>query len=208
MTQTTGDVWQGIITLFVLLLLFGYLGWKRGFVREFIVFLAILVGQLIRATDLGPRLVLKINQFWALFKIAAKAGFSPPKMLEMAGEISRIHPLIPPDRQDAFLFLLFIAIILLGYVLSSLVTARPSPLGWVMGMVNGYLIGALLLPILPRQLPSHLPGQAVSPEQQRQASEAMRRGVQQVGEILGVQPVYVVLLLIALLLLWAAWELK
>ncbi len=208
MTQGYTDVWQGVITLFVLLLLFGYLGWKRGFVREVIVLVAILLGQLVRATDLGVRLVIKINQFWALFKIAAKAKFSPPKMLELAGEWSRIHPLIPPDRVDVFLFFFFISTILLGYAVSNLVSSRPSVVGGIVGMINGYLIGALLLPILPRQLPARLPGRALSPEQQRQAGEVMRRGVQEVGEILGIQPIYVVLLFIAFLLLWAAWELR
>ncbi|NPA89972.1 MAG: hypothetical protein GXO55_00740 [Chloroflexi bacterium] len=206
--QNSGDVWQGIVTLFALLLLFGYLGWRRGFAREFIVFVAILIGQIIRATDLGPQLVVKINQFWALFKIAAKAGFSPPKMLELAGEIATIEPLIPPDRQEAFLFLLFLFVIFLGYFVGQFISSRPSPVGMIMGMINGYLIGALLLPVLPRELPAHLPGQTASVAQRQQAQEVMRRGLQQVGEILGVQPVYALLLLIALLLLWAAWELR
>ncbi len=206
--QATGDTWQGVVTLFVLLLVFGYVGWKRGFGRELVVFFAIMFGQLLRATDVGTKLVERLNQFWALFKLAASAGFSPPKMMEKAGELSKMKPLIPSDRQQAFLFLLFIGVIFLGYFVGRFISSRPSPVAMVMGMINGYLIGSLILPLLPRQLPARVPGQRVSAAQQRQAGEFMHQGIEQLSQILGIQPAYVVLMLVGGLILWAAWKLR
>ncbi len=207
--QATGESWQGVVTLFVLLLVFGYMGWRRGLVRELIVFFAILFGQLIRSSDVGPGLVNAINRTWALFKLGISSGFSPQKMMARADQLKQMKPFIPPERQEAFLFLLFIGIIFLGYYLGRYVSSsRPSPISMLMGMVNGYLIGSLVLPLLPRQLPTALPGQELSEPQRKQAQEFLHRGIQQLSQVLGIEPAYLVLLIVGLLIIWAALELR
>ena len=207
--QATGESWQGVVTLFVLLLVFGYMGWRRGLVRELIVFFAILFGQLIRSSDVGPGLVNAINRTWALFKLGISSGFSPQKMMARADQLKQMKPFIPPERQEAFLFLLFIGIIFLGYYLGRYVSSsRPSPIYMLMGMVNGYLIGSLVLPLLPRQLPTALPGQELSEPQRKQAQEFLHRGIQQLSQVLGIEPAYLVLLIVGLLIIWAALELR
>lgn len=207
--QATGESWQGVVTLLVLLLVFGYIGWRRGLVRELIVFFAILFGQLIRSSDMGPGLVDTINRTWALFKLGISSGFSPDKMMQRANQLTQMKPLIPPERQEAFLFLMFIGIIFLGYYMGRYVSSsHPSPISMLMGMINGYLIGSLVLPLLPRQLPTALPGQKLSEAQRKQAQEFMHQGIQQLSQVLGIEPAYLVLLIVGLLILWAAWELR
>lgn len=199
--------WQSVLALFVLLAFFGYLGWQRGAAREVIVTGAIIVAHLVRTEQVGQVLIGIINSLWLLVSVTVKARFSLEQMVALArsGEVS---PLIPAERQEAALFLLFFLVLFLGYKLSMSMSAHPSPLGFLLGMVNGYLIGATVLPLLPRTLPLALPGEGLSAQQREEAISVMREGLRQLGEVLGVEPVYLIMALIALFLVWAALELR
>ncbi len=199
--------WQSVLTLIVLLTFFGYLGWQRGVAREVIVTVSIFLAYLVRTDRLGEVIIGLINSLWFVVAVAFKARFSLEQMMVLARS-GEIRPLIPEERYAAVLFILFFMVLFLGYKVSTTVPARPSPLGFLIGMVNGYLIGAIVLPLLPRSLPVLLPGGRLSEEQREEAVKVMQEGVRQLGEVLGVEPVYLIMGLIALFLVWAALELR
>jgi len=203
-------VWQGFVTLLVLLVVFGYLGWRRGAAREFIVLVSILLAQLVRTTPLGSIVLRLLNNAWFSVQFVLHGGLTrpPSEMPKVFQEISQMPALIPAGRRESVLFMLFVITILLGYVVSGYVPRRPSPFAAILGMLNGYLIGALVLPLLPRALPASLPGNQLEPVQREAASRFMHEGLRQLEEALGISTPYLVLIFVGLLILWAALELR
>lgn len=199
-----------MVTLLVILIVFGYMGWRRGTTREVIVLASILVAQLVRTTRAGDVVFGLINNVWSMFRLVLHLVFTRPQppLPQAFAELEQMEPLISPARREPVLFLMFVGVILMGYWISDSVPKRPSPFAALLGMLNGYLIGSLILPLLPRALPAALPGQRVTEEQRREAGRIAVQGVKQLGDALGISPVYLVMLVVALLILWAVRELR
>ncbi len=204
---TEVDAWKSTFTLLLLLAVFGYLGWRRGLAREVAVLGAIFLAQLVRSSSLGPKVINYINNIYLMVSIAIRARFSLTRIMEIVSQ-ENLTPLIPPERTEAALFILFFLILFLGYAVGRFLPVQPSPMAIVVGMLNGYLIGSTVLPLLPRTLPATLPGQQIPEPQREEAARVMSEGMRQLSDLLGIQPVHVLLLVVAVFLIWAVLELR
>ena len=212
MTQQAeaAPTWQGVITLALFLAGFGYLGWRRGSRREFVALLGIILGHRVWTTELGERFVLWVNQWYIMMKIGIEARFDPIKMAELSANIGQIKPLITPERQDAFLFFTFLALVMLGYALgqTSFAEAPHSLVGALMGMVNGYLLVLWLFPTLFAVLPSAPPGRSAAARVAGGAStrDVLAQGIRELAAVFGLEAGQLLLLVVGGLVLWVAWR--
>lgn len=204
-TSTQPETWKSVLTLFVLLALFGYLGWKRGPAREIAFLVTIFIASLVQSNQYGPRIVEFINNIALLVQIAVRGRFSLQRMIQVV-QSGNISPFIPPERVEAAQFILFFLVLFFGYWISTRLPARPSPVGLFLGLVNGYLIGALVLPWLPSGLPAMLPGgQRASGSD---AAQVLEQGMQQLQQVLGLGAVNLIVIVMVFFVLWAAFKLR
>lgn len=204
-TPGAAAMWKSVLTLLVLLAIFGYLGWRRGAAREAVFLATILIASLVQSNTYGSRIIDFINDLSVLVQIAVRGGFSLSRMMELAAR-ERFSPLIPNDQREAAQFVLFFAVLFLGYWISTRLPARPSAMGFVLGLVNGYLIGALVLPLLPPGLPAALPGGSAGGGSD--AVRVLEQGSRQLESVLGLGLSNLVLLLVAFFVIWAALKLR
>lgn len=204
-TPSATDMWKSVFTLLVLLALFGYLGWRRGAAQEAAFTATILIASLVQSNTYGARIIDFINNISLLVQIAVRGRFSLSRMMELVQK-EQFSPLIPEAQREAAQFVLFFAVLFLGYWISTRLPARPSAMGLVMGLVNGYLIGALVLPLLPPGLPAVFPGGSASGSPN--AVRVLEEGTRQLEGVLGLGLPNLALLLMAFFVIWAALKLR
>ena len=211
--------WQGVITLALFLAGFAYLGWRRGYRRELVALMGIVLGHRVWTTSLGHRLVIWINQLYVMAKIGIDARFDVRKMMELAAHMGQIKPLVPLEREGDFLFFAFLLLVLLGYgmghakccvgnLLRRFLETPRSLVGALLGMVNGYLLVLWLFPTLFAVLPG---AAARQPSAARMAGGATSRdvlakGVHDLAAIFGLEANQLLLLVVGALVLWVAWR--
>lgn len=141
---------QVLIAFLLYLGLFGWVGWRRGTVREGAVLFTSLLSWFllqerseifIRFANIGNRIV----------NVATSGGLtdSGGDPLAALGSGDTIE-VITPQNSPGFLFLIWAILILLVYTATNIAAPRgkPSGLAILLGILNGLLYSAIVLPRL------------------------------------------------------------
>ncbi len=136
---------------FAVIVLFAFIGYRRGLLRELVAAPAILV-----APFAGPWLgmVLKpwVNRFYKLFLFARFGGLFTDDFGPVMEKVQEVPPLISTEADEVTLgIVLFLLIILCGYIIGEWRVKGPADglarvLGAVMGAINGYVLAQVVLP--------------------------------------------------------------
>ena len=152
-----GDQLQTAIAFLLYMFVFGWIGWRRGAMRELIVFITALLTLIIVRTQ-GDILISMANLAWRLFIAIAGGALSSG---DDGGGISlsdTSNLIIPCPSADAavtcnsigFLFLFWVSIVILAYLFTSLFIKSSESNGWaiLIGIMNGFLYASVFLPRL------------------------------------------------------------
>ena len=131
--------------------LFGFVGYRRGLLRELVAAPAILI-----APWAGPRLgvLLKpwVNRFHKLFVFARYGGLTSDDLTAVIEKVRSARPLVSTPQDEVVLGLvLFMVVIAGGYILGQWRVKGPADrlthwLGAIMGAINGYVLAQVVLP--------------------------------------------------------------
>lgn len=139
-----------LITLGLYILFFAWIGYQRGSKREAVVTLA-AVGSWIVLQQFGDVLIRIVNlgSKFVAFVRAGGLGSDPDSAF---GALGSAAPWVTTEQRDEFLFIVWVLILILAYVISN---QKPFAKGsksdaWavLLGIVNGLLYAAILLPRL------------------------------------------------------------
>lgn len=139
--------------------LFGILGYLYGLTAAIITLIFILLGLGVFA-GLGTTLINIINRTWQLIASGGlQTFFSGGDLSQVKEQMATVPPLISNDAAAAFLVLIMIILIVLAILLGMHPRFRrpPSLLALLIGLLNGYLIGAFLLRTMVPALSAFLP---------------------------------------------------
>lgn len=149
-----------LITLGLYILFFAWIGYQRGSKREAVVALA-AVGSWIVLQQFGDVLIRIVNlgsKFMAFVR-AGGLGANPDGAF---GALGDAPPWVTTDQRDEFLFIVWVLILILAYVISN---QKPFAKGsksdaWavLLGIFNGLLYAAILLPRLATLVPTTTDG--------------------------------------------------
>ncbi|MGQ9681111.1 MAG: hypothetical protein ACUVX9_01090 [Anaerolineae bacterium] len=140
-----------ITIIAAVVLLFGFVGYQRGFLRELVAAPAILIAPVL-GPWLGAALKPWANRFYKLFMFARFGGLVTDDLAAVMDRVKQVPPLIntPEDvvRLGSLLFLLIIAA---GYLIGEWRVKGPADrvarlLGAAMGAINGYVLVQVLVP--------------------------------------------------------------
>lgn len=152
-----GDQLQTAIAFLLYMFVFGWIGWRRGALRELIVFITALLTLIIVRTQ-GDILIRMANLAWRLFGAITSGALNNG---DDGGGISlgdTSNLIIPCPSTDpavtcnsiGFLFLFWVTIVILAYVFSSILVKKSDSNGWaiLIGIMNGFLYASVFLPRL------------------------------------------------------------
>lgn len=204
---------QILIALLLYLAFFGWVGWRRGTFQELAVFAVagptwfLLQSQgsiFVRIANLG-------GKFMAFLRSGGLGG-DPADAFQALGDAPDV---ITAETQPFFFFMLWVLLVVLVYVVTNVFLKMQYRDGWaiLLGMANGLLLGAILL---PRLLAPLLPGIDTNAFlQQNQVTDVLVRirgvlsdGLESLWALMEPQSSVVLLLLITMLLLLAATSLR
>ncbi len=145
-------VMERVQTAFVFLFLgivAAFVGYRRGGLREIVtMFALIFLGLTAFSTQfkLGYALINAINEIW---RIVQQVILRNPSTA----------PLIPPERQELALFVIYLVGVFFTYYFTSTssrlkVKSPPSITGALFGLINAYILGMTLFPFIPNGLPA------------------------------------------------------
>ncbi len=148
-----------VILFFLIVLgIFAYHGFKRGFWAELVWALFILGGVLIYQPEiLGDVTIRIINSIAFIFAIAFSGGiqlilsgdFSAEKLAEVMSAARDKGPFIPETNKELTLFLILLLMIFVGFLISNHIRPRKMPfLGLFVGVFNALLLGYVFGPII------------------------------------------------------------
>ena len=130
---------------------FGFVGYQRGLLRELVAAPAILIAPLV-----GPWLgvVLKpwVNRFHKLFLFARHGGLTSDDLTAVMEKVRTARPLVStPEDEVALGLVLFMVVIVCGYIIGQWRVKGPADrltqwLGVIMGAINGYVLVQVVLP--------------------------------------------------------------
>lgn len=142
MTQDT----QVLFAILLYLAFFAWIGWRRGFKSEIVVFVVALIGWVLlqERGNIFVRITNLAVKFLGLLGSSLASGTVDEASLQGGTDF------VAPGAEETFLFLLWIGVLFLTY----LITSRPNfakgskKSAWaaVIGALNGMLFLAVLLP--------------------------------------------------------------
>ncbi len=141
--------------LIIILALTAYLGYRRGAVAEIVGLVGLAISHALASGGLFET-ILTVNRqfikmFLLIFQMFRFAGDSGEVTTQRAVEFK---PLLNESNQDIVQVLVVLAVALYFYWrMAGQMKKKPSAWGALLGSVNGYLISALLLPMLPTEVP-------------------------------------------------------
>lgn len=193
---------ETLITLIGFLVLFGWIGHRRG-TRAELITLGVILGSRMAAELWGDRVVALVNRLHRFAVFVARGGVTAESPGEVWTRVSQAPPLISAERSSTFLLALLVLLVVTTYLLSyiKLFRGKSSWRSVLLGMVNGYLLNAFFLPILPKGLPGPLAAlsTAAPPERGVQigvASEPLRAFLSQYRSVLWLGVIGLILYLI------------
>lgn len=137
----------------VIMAMFGFIGFRRGILRELAASPAILLAPVL-SPWLGRALVPWVNRFYKLALFARYGGLTSDDLQAIMEQVKKVGPLIKTEADVALLgTICFLVIIALGYILGQLVVKGPGDTlakwtGAVIGGINGLLLVLVVVPKL------------------------------------------------------------
>lgn len=148
-----------LITLGLYILFFAWIGYQRGSKREAVVTIA-AVGSWIILQQFGGILVRIVN-LGSKFVAFVRAGGLGANPDEAFGALGDAPQWVTPDQQDEFLFIVWVLILILAYVVSNQKAfakgSKSDAWAVLLGIFNGLLYAAILLPRLATLVPTVSP---------------------------------------------------
>lgn len=167
-----------IILLAAVMALFGVLGYLRGR-KSMLVTTAVIWFGLIVVSRLGEVIAATVNglnyavRFVLAGGLAALGGDGDRggALDRVFQSLEQVQPLIEPDGTGPGMIIIFLGLVLLGFLLGMLKALRSKPGLWslLLGLVNGYVLTAYILrAVLPQggfelPLPAGLFGPSITP---------------------------------------------
>lgn len=141
-----------VLVVFILFLgLFGWVGMRRGGVSE-LSFLLVTLASWVLLQERGTfvvRIANLIGKFLALLQSGQLGGEDPTAAIQVVQETPDV---VTDATRDGFLFLVWAIIVIVAFIVTSdprLIKKGQSKLiGFLLGVVNGIVLIALLLPRL------------------------------------------------------------
>ena len=138
----------GIISFFIYLFFFGWLGLRRGVTREIIVFATALVGWLV--TSERGYIVVNVANIGAASLEFAKAGGFNGSTEEAFTALTNAPLLVTDETQSSFLYLVWVGGVLLMYLLTNMMIpdkrSKSNVWSMLIGMLNGLFFALIFLP--------------------------------------------------------------
>lgn len=158
MTPTMNDLQRALVLLLVLGV-FAYIGYRRGFWGELLKFVMLIVGYAVSRTDLlGGWVIRTINVAYFLIQFVrggglgalfAEGGPSAERLLSAFEAVGARGPLIRAGQGQALLFVLMLVFLIIAFVVAGRIKRKASKLsGLLMGAVNGLMIAYIFRPYL------------------------------------------------------------
>lgn len=142
---------QVLIAFILLLGLFGWVGTRRGSISE-LIFLGVTLVSWVLLQERGAFVVRITNlagKFLALLQ-SGKLGSEDPA--EAILVVQAAPDVVTDATRDGFLFLVWALIVIITFIVTSdpriTKKGKSKPLGFLLGVVNGIVLIALLLPRL------------------------------------------------------------
>ncbi len=138
----------GLMSFFIYLFFFGWLGLRRGVTREVIVFLTALIGWVI--TSQRGYIVVNVANISAASLEFAKAGGFSGSSEEAFAALTNAPLLVTVETQSSFLYLVWVGGVIFMYFFTHMVIpdSRSKSNGWslLIGMMNGLFFALIFLP--------------------------------------------------------------
>ncbi|MSP12955.1 MAG: hypothetical protein EXR62_08355 [Chloroflexi bacterium] len=143
-TYTIGDP----TLLLVLALIFGFIGFKRGWPKELLVTGFLLLGLILVGFEFDF-LANIVNRAWVFFLFALTGGLGSDNPSQVLQQV-RGTPLVTADNAPTFTFLVLVLCAIIGYILGerrykALKGSYNHIVGFFAGLLNGFLIGYITL---------------------------------------------------------------
>jgi len=190
-------------------------GYRRGAAREAVTLIILAFSSSLLFTTVGGGFIDALNvvgvemkQLWSQLQVAILNRPDPG----MTAESLANWRLIPLKQQEAVIFIIFLTSVYLAYRIGGLSFFKgispPSIGGAVLGLVNAYILGLVLLPNLPKAVPA--PQQLINGQElTRQAAETFRGVASSIGVTFTTDNLMTaIILLVAFLMYWAVNELR
>ncbi len=190
-------------------------GYRRGAAREAVTLIILAFSSSLLFTTVGGGFIDALNvvgvemkQLWSQLQVAILNRPDPG----MTAESLANWRLIPLKQQEAVIFIIFLTSVYLAYRIGGLTFFKgispPSTGGAVLGLVNAYILGLVLLPNLPKAVPA--PQQLINGQElTRQAAETFRGVASSIGVTFTTDNLMTaIILLVAFLMYWAVNELR
>jgi hypothetical protein len=134
------------IVVAVAVLLFGLLGFRRGWLREVSTLAGLLVAWLILVAAASP-IINVLNRLYWMIRFTAAGGFDSDSPAAVVQEL-RHQPLVDPRHPGVFLAALFCILAVVAFVAANrfappAASAAARGIGVLVGIANGYLVAYL-----------------------------------------------------------------
>jgi hypothetical protein len=147
---TEGFTIQALLTFILYLAFFGWIGFRRGSWREFIVLTTSVLGWLI-LQEQGD-IFVRVANLGSKFTAFITAGGLSENPDEAFSAISDAPPWVTSTTRNGYLFLIWVVLVILAYMLTGwLVPSEKSQSnGWAIlwGILNGLFFASVFLPRL------------------------------------------------------------
>ncbi|MEM7531579.1 MAG: hypothetical protein AAF639_05360 [Chloroflexota bacterium] len=140
-----------LISFLLYLARVGWVGWKSGLLRETVVLVVAFLGRLF--LEQAGDIVISLTNFGGKLIRGVLSGG-----LDDLSAVSSAPDLVTPDLESAYLFGVWVLMVVIVYVISNLVVPN-EPSGFaavVLGMINGLFLISVLLQRFIRMLPPEL----------------------------------------------------
>jgi hypothetical protein len=140
---------QTYIVMGALIALFAYVGYRRGGKAEFVTLVTMIISFLFISLR-GAALAVIVNRFLQLFLFFAKGGLGADSPSTVMAEARKVT-LISDATRPIFLLAIFVFIVTWTYLISNskMMKGKSSIWSALLGVINGYLLLVLFLPLLP-----------------------------------------------------------
>lgn len=213
---------QVLLTFLLYLFFFGWVGYRRGQLREAIVF-SVVAGTWILLQEFGDVLVIIANLGGRFLSIIPTGALTQGDAA-LVEALSKAKNWIAPENAEAFIFLIWMSLLLVVYLITGVAIkdakSKRTATAALLGALNGLFYAVVLLPKLALIF---LPGGGVTPASAPATASAGTGDIlrslessfgvvgRSLGDLWGVfetQRSYVLLFLLTILLLTAANTLK
>jgi len=145
---------QILIAFMLYLVFFGWIGYRRGIVSEAILLVVTIVSWVL-LQERGS-IVVRLTNFAGKFLVLVQSGGLSNEGEDAFQALAAAPNVITDDNQAGFLFLVWAVIVFITFLVTSdpNIMKRSRSKGWgiTLGVLNGIVFAALLLPYLSRAL--------------------------------------------------------